>query len=124
MVETGSAVMTTAVRCDRAAPSAVRKWLCELDDLGWVIGDLMMVASELVTNAVLQSAGAEGWIDVTVTRRDDRLVIAVADSAPREDPQQIGDLEAGDGLGRVLVEALTRRWGVERGRRHVVWAEI
>ena len=41
-------------RCDERGPGVVRHGLAALPDLGWVLGDAMLVASELVSNAVLQ----------------------------------------------------------------------
>jgi anti-sigma regulatory factor (Ser/Thr protein kinase) len=118
--------MTMSVRCDRAAPSAVRAWLCELDGLNWVLGDVMLVASELVTNAVRQAGeSGEGWIEVSVSQRDSGILIRVSDPGPAGDAERpVGDLEADEGLGLRLVEALTRRWGVLRGAPHTVWVEV
>jgi anti-sigma regulatory factor (Ser/Thr protein kinase) len=99
----------------------VRAWLAGLDHLGWVIGDAMLVSSELVTNAVLQSEDPSGWIEVSVSERGERIVIAVSDG---RSAQRMPDLEAQDGVGRVIVEAVARRWGSESGPPHTVWAEL
>jgi hypothetical protein len=126
MAEHGSAVMRVLVRCDRAAPSAVRAWLCELDHLEWVIGDAMLVASELVTNAVLRNRGAEGWVEVVITRTAEAIRVSVTDGGPpRDERDERGrDPEGRERLGMIVVEALTRRWGVDPGPRHTVWAEL
>jgi hypothetical protein len=110
-----------SVRCDRAAPCAVRAWLMSLDHFGWMIGDAMLVSSELVTNAVLQSDDPSDWIEVSVGERGERFLIAVSD---RRAAQRMPDLEAQDGIGRVIVEAVARRWGSESGPPHTVWAEL
>jgi hypothetical protein len=40
------------LRCDEFAPAAVRQEMARLSDLGWVLGDATLLASDRVTNAV------------------------------------------------------------------------
>ena len=47
--------MALTLPCAPSASAAVREELSRLDGLGWVIGDAMLVASELVNNAVVHS---------------------------------------------------------------------
>ena len=114
------------VRCDEFAPVAVRKAMTGLSDLGWVLGDAMLVASELVTNAVRHSHCTEHeFLNVCITR-DGRLRITVLDPGGSGRDAQIVDrpVELG-GLGLKVVEQLATTWGTERrddGYR--VWAEL
>jgi anti-sigma regulatory factor (Ser/Thr protein kinase) len=112
--------------CDQEAPAAVRDVLKDLSGDGSTVGDAMLVASELVTNAVKHSGGRPGdtlTVDLTVGRG--RLLIAVVDpgrSSTRAQAQSEGGVLGGFGLR--LVEALADRWGSERAERHRVWAEL
>jgi serine/threonine-protein kinase RsbW len=126
-VEQDCFVLRVAVNCDRAAPAIVREKLARVEGIGWILGDAMLVASELVTNAVLHSGGsARDLIEVTASRRDDSLVISVRDPgrsgkraefAPR-DEDSIG------GLGLRVVDAIAVDWGTERSDGYLVWAAL
>ena len=96
MAVTANRLTSIRVRCDRAAPCAIRAWLASFDHLGWVIGDATLVASELVSNAVIQAGERAEWIEVTMSQRGERIVIAVSD--PRSGPEA-RDLESNDGVG-------------------------
>jgi serine/threonine-protein kinase RsbW len=114
------------VRCDELAPAAVRDSMTSLSDLGWVLGDAMLVASELVTNAVRHSrCTEEEFLRVLITR-DGRLRIAVLDPGRSGRKAEIAErpVELG-GLGLKVVEALATEWGAERhGEGYTVWAEL
>lgn len=83
----------------------------------------VLLASELVTNALLY---AEGRIRVGVAADQDRVRISVRDrsSAPVR-PKQVS-IEATSGRGLSLVERLSTAWGVEQmaddGKE--VWFEL
>ena len=83
----------------------------------------MVVANELVTNAVIH-AGTELWLRVEL--RGDRLHIAVHDESPRllrvVDPDPGSD----KGGGLWLVEQLARAWGVQShpDGGKVVWCTL
>ena len=50
-----SELLSLDIPCDRHAPGAVRDALGEVHDGGWQLDDGLLVASELVTNAVRHS---------------------------------------------------------------------
>jgi anti-sigma regulatory factor (Ser/Thr protein kinase) len=114
------------VRCDELAPAAVRDKMKSLPGLGSARGDAMLVASELVTNAVCHSLCTEDdFVRVRITR-DGRLRISVLDPGASGNTAEIADrpIELG-GLGLKVVEQLAARWGTDRhddGYR--VWAEL
>src|ERR1700759_405416 len=95
-------VLVLEVPCDRDAPGTVRQALLDLESLGWVMGDVMLVASELVTNAVLHS----GCLDqhrLKVRARLDggRVRISVWDPGLSDSSAQVGggdDVPGGWGL--------------------------
>jgi serine/threonine-protein kinase RsbW len=111
--------------CDSHAPSAVREALRELD-VGWVTGDAMLVASELVTNAVVHSGCTEAeLIGVRIEVGRDRLLIAVRDPGTSGGTARLReDDDAFGGMGLRVVEQLARRWRSERSNGHHVWAEL
>jgi hypothetical protein len=119
--------MALTVPCAPTAPAVVREELSHFDEFGWVLGDVMLVASELVNNAVSHSGGMPHHeLQVRASRQAERLTISVrdpglsgshADPKPRADPQM-------DGWGLQIVDALSERWGEERGNGYLVWAEI
>ena len=86
---------------------------------------LALVISEVVSNAV-RHGGRPGHVDVAVTPKDGYLCVQVTDSgagfAPT--PRATAPDENG-GFGLVLLEQLTRRWGLtrENGRTRV-WFEF
>lgn len=112
--------------CDRDAPATVRDALRDVDSLGWLVGDAMLVASELVSNAVVHSgAGSHDLLDVHLKLGRGRLLISVHDpgrsgrvATPRPDDDAFG------GLGLRLVQQLSDRWGAERTDGQRVWAEL
>ncbi|WP_425473293.1 SpoIIE family protein phosphatase [Streptomyces montanus] len=84
---------------------------------------ILLVVSELVTNALVHT---DGQVRLDLTLIDNRLRVAVADASPRTPikPTSIG-WEATGGRGILLVEALSAVWGtvpVSGGKQ--VWSEI
>jgi anti-sigma regulatory factor (Ser/Thr protein kinase) len=89
------------------------------------IEDVLLVISELVTNAVRHAgADTEGdTIEVTVRKTGRAVRIEVADSAPATEPQLRRD-DAPGGMGLVVVSGLCPQWGTEQEEgRKTVWAE-
>lgn len=115
----------------RAAPNAARRALLEHEGGALPLGiraDLLLLLSELVSNAVLHGrVGPESSIGVDL-RADAELVrVQVSDTGAgfdwerrrRERPRREG------GYGLALVERISERWGIERRRgRTLVWFEI
>jgi anti-sigma regulatory factor (Ser/Thr protein kinase) len=114
------------VRCDEFAPKAVREVVARLSGLDWVAGDAMLVASELVTNAVRHSLCSEHELLTICISFDGRVRITVRDPGTAGREAKIADrsVELG-GHGLKVVEQLSRRWGTEREPNgYRVWAEL
>ncbi|MFD7338226.1 ATP-binding protein [Streptomyces violascens] len=97
----------------------MRAWGVPLD--GEAADAIRLVASELITNAVIHGGGR---ITVTLRHRPGSLVIDVVDSNPLAPKLNCSDTDEG-GRGLILVGFLAARSGwepVTRGKR--VWAEI
>jgi anti-sigma regulatory factor (Ser/Thr protein kinase) len=117
-----------ALRCDASAPRCARTSLSQVLPPGPPLDDAILVASELVTNAVhFSGCTSAERIGLHVALHDGALCVAVHDPARTQhapeqlehDPERIG------GHGLRIVAQLALRWGVEThddGR--CVWAEL
>jgi anti-sigma regulatory factor (Ser/Thr protein kinase) len=112
--------------CDSSAPRLARQALAGLDAIKPVRNDALLVASELVTNAVLHSGcHPSEQLEVVAETLPGGLRIVVtdpgrSDRAPKLKPSFVGP--GGNGLR--VVDALARRWGTERREGLRVWAEL
>jgi anti-sigma regulatory factor (Ser/Thr protein kinase) len=104
-----------------AVTAVLDRWGCEPDTRE----DLLLVVSELVTNAVVH--GAEP-IRVTMVRAPQRVRVEVTDgaaaSSPHGNPRPPKDAETGRGLSVVTRLALAWGWRASPGRGKTVWAEL
>jgi anti-sigma regulatory factor (Ser/Thr protein kinase) len=123
---TGQEEVTLAVSCDRDAPAAARDLIRQLGGAGSQLDDAVLIASELVSNAVLHSGGREDdQLTVDVALRHRRLLIAVVDPGRSGRRARVRSVGGGfGGFGLRLVDKLADRWGSERSDRHRVWAEV
>jgi anti-sigma regulatory factor (Ser/Thr protein kinase) len=112
--------------CDPRAPSSARQafteWLNALDCSSERRHGLLLVVSELVTNAVVH-AGSAPEVVATHRRRRVRVEVYDDDVSPPV-VREPGTLDSRGGFGLAMVAALSDRWGWEPtagGKR--VWAE-
>ena len=119
-----------AVRTGREAPAAVRTALRERgahlpDELR---DDLMLLLTELVTNAVRHSGATDGApIEIDLTERPDCVRVEVTDPGAGFDrpDRVVPDLSKTGGLGLVLVDRLSRAWGTRQtADGSHVWFEL
>jgi anti-sigma regulatory factor (Ser/Thr protein kinase) len=113
--------MTTRIAADPRAPGAARSYVAHHLTTSTVpegvpVDDVVLIASELVTNAV--RAGA-AWVAVTlrVTRR--RVDLVVEDDAAGLPVLATADHEAVGGRGLLIVDQLADDWVVtpqDRGK--------
>ncbi|HET9721322.1 MAG TPA: ATP-binding protein [Solirubrobacteraceae bacterium] len=115
------------LKCDERAPRVVRASLACLDEIEEVAGDLLLISSELVTNAILHSGCSRcDLLDVCLSRCEGGYMLAVTDpghsgqTADTAAPRPAGE----GGLGLRIVESLAARWGQVRERGYQVWAEV
>jgi anti-sigma regulatory factor (Ser/Thr protein kinase) len=120
-------VLSLEVPCDRDAPGTVRQALLDLDSLGWVVGDVMLVASELVTNAVLHSGCLdEHRLKVRACLSAGHIRISVWDPGLSGRTARVETAVRRDagGWGLQIVDQLAAEWGAERGDGYRVWAKL
>jgi anti-sigma regulatory factor (Ser/Thr protein kinase) len=85
------------------------------------VGELLLVVSELVTNAVLHGRGA---ITLKLRVDGDGIYGEVVDQGGgfEREVRERGPDEF-NGRGLMIVDALSRRWGIHEGTTHV-WFEL
>lgn len=113
---------TFAVRNGRDAPAAVRAALRErgahLAD--GMRDDLLLLLTELVTNAVRHSGTEDGAaIEIEMREKRDCVRVVVTDKGTGFDrpDRPEPDHSTTGGLGLVLVDRLARAWGTRRVRQ-------
>jgi anti-sigma regulatory factor (Ser/Thr protein kinase) len=115
------------VPCDAGAAHAVREALTGMDWRQGVDRDVLIVASELVNNAVVHSGCAEEDVLAVRARLSvDRLMFSVRDpgSSGQDAEARAGGEGNAGGWGLQLVDQLAARWGSHRDDGYRVWAEM
>ncbi|MFF7115508.1 ATP-binding protein [Streptomyces albogriseolus] len=116
---------------EREAISRVRRQLrarLEEDGLGGVADDVVLICTELVTNAVLH--GCLGFppgitVQVTVVWSDVQLRLGVRDPSCVRPTERESSASRTSGRGLRLVDELSDRWGVDlSGSGKTVWTEL
>lgn len=91
-----------------------------------VIEEVVLVASELVGNAIRHTSAESGQpLDVTWDRQGDDLVVAVSDGSRLIPRRRDARVDTTGGRGLAIVEAIASSWGVSptpTGKR--VWARL
>ncbi|MBQ0988428.1 ATP-binding protein [Streptomyces sp. F63] len=111
---------------EREVSLARRKVVDKMRAWGMPLNDdtadaIRLVASELITNAVVHG---EGPVTVTLYHRPGRLVIDVLDANPSAPQRSCARADAESGRGLALVELLASRCAWEpAGQGKHVWAE-
>jgi anti-sigma regulatory factor (Ser/Thr protein kinase) len=86
---------------------------------------LVLLVSEVVSNAVLHSGGpAQAPIELSAEIADDAIRIAVSDAGDGFVPEERDPARAGGGYGLYLLERAASRWGVEGDGTTTVWFEL
>jgi anti-sigma regulatory factor (Ser/Thr protein kinase) len=114
----GAGRLTLRLKPDVNAPAAARRALRELP-LGDRAEDVLLLASELVTNAVEHAGlGPDQSIELEVACADGYTHVEVRDRGAgfAHVPN------AGNGLK--IVEATTERWGIEHSDQTRVWFDV
>jgi anti-sigma regulatory factor (Ser/Thr protein kinase) len=110
--------------CPRAR-AAIRAWSVALDLPKEIHEILLLLASELVANALEHSsAGSDVPIDVAVDVKGDVLRASVFDGGRGFAPCVRQPLGYQRGYGLFLVDQSARRWGVREDGGTCVWFEL
>ena len=102
---------------ETGAPAAARRALRTLP-LGDRADDVLLIASELVTNAVLHADSAEP-IELVAECRPDAMWVEVRDHGRGFES---GTLQEGNGF--LILDATSDRWGMVRDHGTAIWFEV
>ncbi|MFD8478802.1 ATP-binding protein [Kitasatospora sp. NPDC059673] len=107
----------------RDVDRAVQGWGWEPDSSG--VDDLVVIVSELVTNAVLHASVPRRDVLVRLRQIEDRCRVEVVDGRPDLLPTTVLQPSKESGRGLLLVRKLSADMGVKRaGGDKIVWAEV
>jgi anti-sigma regulatory factor (Ser/Thr protein kinase) len=101
---------------DPGAPAAARRALRTVP-LGAHAGDVLLLVSELVTNAVVH-AGTGGPIELTVEYDADRTWVEVRDHGPGFGPAPPR------GYGMQMLAAASAHWGIVHDGTTRIWFDV
>jgi len=90
------------------------------------LGDMQLLVTEIVSNCVRHGlVGEDGRIDLQVSVAGGVVRAEVRDTGIQVDPRlRTPDLDGGGGFGMVLVERMSRTWGVDHEPNVVMWFEL
>jgi anti-sigma regulatory factor (Ser/Thr protein kinase) len=118
-----------ALRRNVEAPALARAALADLcRDLGLngsLRQTLLLLASEVVSNAVLHSDGpADARIGLTATVGEEALRVTVTDAGDGFTPEDRDPSRVEGGYGLYLLERAASSWGVDASGPTSVWFEL
>jgi anti-sigma regulatory factor (Ser/Thr protein kinase) len=110
-----------------ATPESVPVARHALDRLEGAVGpeqleNLELLVSEIVTNSIRHARGGKD-VDIRIWLGHGAVRLEVEDRGPGFRLAS-GVREGNGGWGLKLVDLLSRRWGVRRGRQTTVWVEM
>jgi anti-sigma regulatory factor (Ser/Thr protein kinase) len=115
------------MRCNSSAPRLARDALRTVASIDLVRSDAILVASELVSNAVMHAGCEPGEeVELVVELRSNAVRLAITDRGFSENTPTVRGPEyrGPGGLGLRIVETVANCWGVERRSGTLVWAEL
>lgn len=124
-----SAPLELALERNVQAPSIARAAISGICDDRRIGGSLrqtlVLLISEVVSNAVLHSTGpADAPITVTATVTADAFRVSVTDAGEGFVPSRRDPARVEGGYGLYLLEKAASRWGVDAARPTTVWFEL
>ena len=89
------------------------------------LGDVRLLVSELVTNAVRHAALDPGQeIELRGELAKGRVRVEVSDPGTGFEPEVTPSPDRGSGWGLYILDRLAHRWGVVKNEPNVVWFEL
>ena len=107
------------------ARRVLARWLADALP-GRRLEDMQLLVTEIVANCVRHGkVGEDGEIDLLVNVDGNVARVEVRDTGIQADPRvKTPDLAGGGGFGMVLVERMSRAWGVDHEPNVVMWFEV
>jgi len=113
------------VRAPALARAAVSDRLASLGVDGTLGQTIVLLVSEVVSNAVRHSSGpADSSIRLRVSFGEELVRVEVTDAGEGFTPRPRDPERVGDGYGLYLLEKSATCWGVEGGHSTTVWFEL
>ncbi|HEV7585498.1 MAG TPA: ATP-binding protein [Solirubrobacteraceae bacterium] len=113
------------VQAPAIARAAISGMCQDLRIAGSLRQTLVLLISEVVSNAVLHSTGpADAPITVTATVTGDAFHVSVTDAGEGFVPSRRDPARVEGGYGLYLLEKAASRWGVDTERPTTVWFEL
>jgi anti-sigma regulatory factor (Ser/Thr protein kinase) len=113
------------VQAPAAARTAISGLCNELRLDGTVRQTIVLLVSEVVSNAVLHSSGpADANVTVRAAATPDAVRVEVIDAGEGFTPAERDPTRIDGGYGLFLLEKSASRWGVESTRPTTVWFEV
>ncbi len=107
------------------ARAAITKFCENLESARPVLSTLVLLVSEVVTNAVIHPHLDEpAAIRICARVAGPGIRVEVADSGDGFTPRPRDPSQVGGGYGLYLVSKIASRWGVERRNGTTVWFEV
>jgi anti-sigma regulatory factor (Ser/Thr protein kinase) len=114
-----------SVQAPGLARSAMTELARELSLDGSLRQTLVLLVSEVVSNAVLHSRGPrDACVGLTAEIAGDALRVTVTDAGEGFIPSERDPERADGGYGLYLLEKAASRWGVEASAPTCVWFEL
>jgi anti-sigma regulatory factor (Ser/Thr protein kinase) len=118
-------VSETRFAADAGAAAAARQFVSEAGIVpAGLLPDVVLLVSELTTNAVKHGPDRSATIGISVSRSDGGIRVAVENTGSGFTAPVAGSARVGSGMGLRLVEQLSSRWGIEADGHTIVWFEI
>ena len=112
-------ILPSTVDAPRVARRLLGQWLSQLTPQE--LNSSRLLASELVTNAVVHG---QGTVILRAELDEDRLLVEVIDEGHGfERTVRLRDFESVGGHGLEIVDTVASRWGTHEGTTHV-WFEL
>jgi anti-sigma regulatory factor (Ser/Thr protein kinase) len=113
------------VRAPAIARSAVSEQLLQMGVDGSFGQTVVLLVSEIVSNAVRHSRGpADAAISLAARVTEETVRVAVTDAGSGFTPRPRDPERLGDGYGLYLLEKAASSWGVESEGGTTVWFEL
>jgi anti-sigma regulatory factor (Ser/Thr protein kinase) len=125
----GSSTLRLALERSVQAPAKARAAVarrCEQLDLdGSLTQSLVLLVSEVVSNAVRHSSGdPDAPIELVASFGESAIRVVVTDAGDGFEPRPRDPARTHDGYGLYLLEKVSSRWGVESKGDTKVWFEL
>lgn len=117
--------ITASIRRNEGAPRAGRAFVAAvLADHEAAAEAAALIASELLSNAVLHEPEPDTPVELSLDINEDLARLSVAVGTDEGFERRAINAGVGGGFGLSIVAALADRWGITHGKRPVVWADL